>query len=233
MKIRMTPQFQERDRVNRADELAQALADDIINSRIYPGVKLDEQSLAERFGVSRTPVREALGQLAAMGLVQKVPHKGVVVLRITEERLREMFEVMAELEASCARFAAERMSTTERHELEALHRSTATLVQNGDHDGYKAINEAFHKLLYAGAHNQFLVDTAEATKKRVNPFRLAQFSTLGRLADSYAEHAAVVKAIVSGDGDGAAHAMRLHMSTVREATSELVAHAEGQSHTET
>jgi len=232
MRLTMTPQTDEPDRINRADELAQTLADDIINGRIYPGIKLDEQSLAERFSVSRTPVREALGQLAAMGLVEKIPHRGVVVLRITEERLREMFEVMSELEASCTRFAAVRMSTAERHELEDLHRSAATLVQNGDHEGYKAINDVFHTMLYAGAHNSFLVETAQATKKRVNPFRLAQFNTLGRLADSYAEHASVVKAILSGDGDGAARAMRSHMSTVREAFSELVAHSDDKTKTD-
>ena len=94
----------------RTDRLVRALSDEIVAGRLGPGARLDEQSLADRFGLSRTPVREALGQLAAIGLVEKRPHRGVVVAAFTVERMMHMFEVMAELEALCARLAARRMS---------------------------------------------------------------------------------------------------------------------------
>ena len=86
-----------------------------------PGAALDEMELARRFGVSRTPVREAIRQLAASGLIDARAHRAAVVARPSEERLLGMFEAMAELEALCAGFAAERMTGAERHALDLVH----------------------------------------------------------------------------------------------------------------
>src|SRR5689334_1128467 len=97
-------------RITRAEELRLALADEIINGSLAPGATLEETALAQRFNVSRTPVREALRQLAASGLVETRPHRGAVVANLSHERLAAMFEAMAELEAICAGLAAERMS---------------------------------------------------------------------------------------------------------------------------
>jgi DNA-binding GntR family transcriptional regulator len=110
-----------RARKTLAEELRLQLADEIVRGVLKPGVALDETELARRFEVSRTPVREAIRQLAASGLVESQAHRGAVVARRSEERLIGMFEAMAELEAMCAGFAAERMTGAERHALEAVH----------------------------------------------------------------------------------------------------------------
>ena len=166
--------------------------------------------------MSRTPVREAIRQLAASGLVEARAHRGAVVARPSEERLLGMFEAMAELEALCAGLAAERMTAAERGALEAVHEELRALIQGGDPQRYHEVNEAFHGAIYAGAHNAYLAEMTLATRARVQPFRRAQFRNLGRLAKSHVEHDRVVVAILRGDRAGAAGAMRVHIMTVRE-----------------
>lgn len=206
----------------RTDDLIRELADDIINGRLLPGIRLDEQSLAKRFGVSRTPVREALRELASTGLVEKQPHKGVIVATISTDKLAEMFEVMAELEALCARFSALRMTPVERKRLEKLHDKSMSLINHGDPEDYAALNNEFHTAIYLGAHNEFLQELALATRTRLSPFRRAQFRMLGRMSNSFTEHDNVVRAILAGDGEGAAMAMIDHMWTVKDASSDYV-----------
>ena len=126
-----------------ADELRLALADDIVRGLLVPGAALDESELARRFGVSRTPVREAIRQLGASGLVEVRAHRGAVVARPSEERLIGMFEAMAELEALCAGLAAERMTAAERAALEAAHEELRALIHGGDPQRYHEVNEAF------------------------------------------------------------------------------------------
>jgi DNA-binding GntR family transcriptional regulator len=200
-----------------ADELRLQLADDIVRGLLVPGAALDESELARRFGVSRTPVREAIRQLGASGLVEVRAHRGAVVARPSEERLIGMFEAMAELEALCSGLAAERMTAAERAALEAAHEGLRALIHGGDPQRYHEVNEAFHAVIYAGAHNSYLADLTYATRKRVQPFRRAQFRNLGRLAKSHLEHDRVVVAILRGDRAGAGAAMRLHIMTVCEA----------------
>jgi DNA-binding GntR family transcriptional regulator len=199
-----------------ADELRLQLADEIVRGLISPGAALDETELARRFGVSRTPVREAIRQLDASGLVEVRAHRGAVVARPSEERLIGMFEAMAELEALCAGLAAERMTAPERGALEAVHEELRALMHGSDPQHYHEVNEAFHATIYAGAHNSYLAEMTHATRKRVQPFRRAQFRNLGRLAKSHLEHDRVVVAILRGDRAGAAAAMRLHIVKVRE-----------------
>ena len=205
-----------RGRRTLADDLRLELADDIVRGLIAPGAGLDETELARRFGVSRTPVREAIRQLAASGLVEVRAHRGAVVARPSEERLLGMFEAMAELEALCAGLAAERMTGGERRALEDVHDRLRALIQSGDPQRYHEVNEAFHAAIYAGTHNDYLAEMTHATRSRVQPFRRAQFRNLGRLAKSHLEHDRVVLAILRGDRAGAAGAMRVHIMKVRE-----------------
>jgi len=204
-------------RVTRAEELRQTLADDIVRGVLLPGSPLDESELARRFNVSRTPVREALRQLATSGLVDTRAHRGALVAHPSEERLSGMFEVMAELEALCAGLSAERMSAIERRDLEAVHERMRSMIYNGDPQQFHEINEAFHGAIYGGAHNAYLAELTVATRVRVQPFRRAQFRNLGRLAKSHAEHDKVVIAIMRGDRPRASQAMREHIDTVRDA----------------
>src|SRR5262249_46381935 len=101
----------------RAGRVREMIEEGIVTGRYPPGMRLDETGLAERFEVSRTPLREALFQLASEGLVEMTPRRGTVVAEITPHRMVEMFEVMAELEAMCGRLAARRMSSSEQERL--------------------------------------------------------------------------------------------------------------------
>src|SRR6201995_403188 len=197
-----------------ADDLRLQLADEIVRGALPPGAPLDETDIARRFSVSRTPVREALRQLVASGLVEARPHRGAVVAQPTIERLTGMFEAMAELEAICAALAAERMTPLERHQLEAVHEELRVLSHAGNPDRFHAVNERFHKTIYAGAQKAYTAEMTVATRVRVQPFRRAQFRNLGRLAKSHAEHDRVVVAIMRGDKTGAAVAMRDHIELV-------------------
>ena len=199
-----------------AEELRLQLADEIIGGVLEPGAALDEMNLARRFRVSRTPVREAIRQLAASGLVEARAHRGALVARPSTDRLLGMFEAMAELEALCAGLSAERMTGAERRALEASHEQLRTLIQVGNPQSFHEANEAFHGAIYAGTHNDYLAEMTIDTRTRVQPFRRAQFRNLGRLAKSHMEHDRVVVAIMRGDRDGAGAAMRAHIMTVRE-----------------
>jgi DNA-binding GntR family transcriptional regulator len=203
------------DKITRAEELRLQLADEIVRGALRPGTALDETDIARRFSVSRTPVREALRQLVASGLVEARAHRGAVVAQPSIERLTAMFEAMAELEALCAGLAAERMTPAERHRLEAVHEELRVLSHAGNPDRFHEVNERFHNTIYAGSQNWYIAEITLATRVRVQPFRRAQFRNLGRLAKSHAEHDRVVEAILRGDRAGAAAAMRAHIGLVR------------------
>jgi DNA-binding GntR family transcriptional regulator len=202
-------------KVTRAEELRLRLADEIVRGVLPPGSALDETEIAKRFEVSRTPVREALRQLAASGLVDSRAHRGAFVAQPSLERLTGMFEAMAELEAMCAGLAAERMLAVERHALEAVHEELRVLSYDGNPERFAEVNELFHNTIYNGSQNAYIAEITLATRVRVQPFRRAQFRNLGRLAKSQAEHDRVVVAILRGDRTGAAAAMRAHIELVR------------------
>jgi DNA-binding GntR family transcriptional regulator len=203
-------------RKTRAEELRLQLADEIVRGALVPGTALDEITLADRFHVSRTPVREAIRLLAASGLVEVRAHRAAVVARPSANQLADMFESMAELEALCAGFAAERMTRAERRTLEDIHEELRVMIQSGDPQRYHEVNEAFHNSIYAGAHNTYLAEITLSTRARVQPFRRAQFRNLGRLAKSHIEHDRVVQAILRGEQSIAGSAMYAHIVTVRD-----------------
>lgn len=203
------------DKITRAEELRLQLADEIVRGTLAPGAPLDETDIARRFNVSRTPVREALRQLVASGLVDARAHRGAIVARPSVDRLTGMFEAMAELEAICAALAAERMTPAERRGLEIIHEELRGLSYSGNPDRFGEVNEDFHNAIYAGSQNTYIAEITLATRVRVQPFRRAQFRNLGRLAKSQAEHDRVVVAILRGDKAGAAAAMRAHIELVR------------------
>lgn len=203
--------------VTRTEELRLQIADDIVRGRLAPGTALEEMEIAKRYGVSRTPVREVIRDLAASGLVETRPHRSALVAKPSVDRLRGMFDVMAELEALCAGLCAVHMTKAERGQLEAIHAELADLTRRGDEANYTFLNDRFHTFLYSGAHNAYLAEITLATRARLQPFRRAQFRTLGRLALSYGEHDAVVRAILRGDKGEAAATMRNHILTVEVA----------------
>ncbi len=195
-----------------ADRVRLGLEREIVTGDLAPGMRLDEVRLAERYQVSRTPVREALMQLAASGLVEMRPRQGALVAAIGTYQLAEMFEVMSELEALCARLAARRMTPRERNELAALHEACRPCLESGEADGYYEMNLRFHEAIYAGSHNAFLEQETRKIRRRVSPYRRMQLHRPGRLADSHAEHGRVVEAIRAGDQELAGSLMKEHVA---------------------
>ncbi len=206
-----------------ASSLADQIAEGIAMGTYPPGCRLDEVELAERHGVSRTPVREALFQLGAAGLVTLRPRRGAIVPLVSAQRLVEMFDVMAELEAMCSRLAARRASAEECRELQARHADCQTAVEANDPNGYYQRNEIFHHLLYRLAHNTFLEEQALALSRRLRPYRRLQLRVRSRLASSYAEHQGLVDAICEGQEDLAAARSRAHVTVQGERFADLIA----------
>ncbi len=192
-----------------------------------PGAALDETSIAATFGVSRTPLREAIRQLEAIGLVKARARRGVVVAALSDRQLDEMFAVMGELEGLCARWSAIAMTAGRAAgSCSRLQEESERLVSAGQREAYVDFNNRFHEAIYRGAHNGFLAELALGVRTRCAPFRRAQFETLGRLAKSHAEHGAVVDAIQRGDADAAAQRdARPHHRGARRAVDEVAGEA--------
>ncbi|MDI5932800.1 GntR family transcriptional regulator [Halomonas kalidii] len=207
---------------SNAQRLRDALEDDIINGRRSPGERLDPETLCRDFEVSRTPVREAIQQLVASGLVTVSPKKGTFVARVGLDQLVEMFEVMAELEGMCGRLAARRITEEELVALrEALGRCEAA-ASAGDTDEYYYENEAFHHAIYAASHNGFLAEEARQLKQRLKPYRRLQLQVRKRMGRSLAEHREILTAIEHGDAERAERLLREHVVIQGERFSDFV-----------
>ncbi len=205
----------------RADRLADEIAASVLSGEFRPGIRLDEKMLAERYAVSRTPVREALRQLASTGLIDVKPRRGATVVRATSAQLETLFGAMAEIEATCARLSAITMTPLERRRLASFQDSMQLFVLQKDPEGFAAANLTLHTQIYSGAHNSVLADFATGLRRRLAPFRRAQFRTEGRLPRSHDEHRKVVEAILAGDAASAHAAMFHHMSLVEESFERL------------
>lgn len=203
--------------------LREQIEEMIAVGELKPGQHLDETELAARFGVSRTPIRETLIQLSSMGLVVIRPRRGAIVAELGPQQLVEMFEVMSELEATCGRLAARRMTAPEQQALLAAHQACEAAMLAHEADDYYYQNELFHEAIYAGAHNQFLVEQTRNLYRRLRPYRRLQLRVRDRLANSYSEHEAVVAAIVAGDGELAARLLREHVMIQGQRFADLMA----------
>jgi DNA-binding GntR family transcriptional regulator len=200
----------------RADNIAEELEELIFGGTFKDGDRLDEVRLAERFGVSRTPLREALQRLALSGLVELIPRRGAFVRQPGPVELMEMFEVMAELEAACGRFAALRITDAALADLRDANAKCKAAVEAQNADLYYAENERFHKIIYGVPGNSFLEQEAAKLHKRLRPFRRHQLRFRGRMARSMAEHEQIVTALSDGDADRAADALRRHVAVQGE-----------------
>jgi len=210
-----------RSRGGLSDEVCRKIADDIVLGSFAPGVRLDEAMLAARFKVSRTPVREALKQLASTGLVVYRPNRGSVVAEVTPAQLDQMFEAIGELEAACARHAAVRMSESERNQLCEVHAQARLAMQAGDADLYDDLNRALHSIIIRGSHNPTLIDLATSLRHRISTFRRTQFLNLERMAESFEEHSVIVEALLSRDAVTCYREMRSHLLFARSAAARV------------
>jgi DNA-binding GntR family transcriptional regulator len=166
-------------------------------------------------------VREALKKLATMGLVDCRPNRGSVVAAMSSEQLDQMFEAIGEMEATCARHAALRMSEADRRQLRELHRQGRCAMQAGDIDRYDAVNLELHTTIIRGCYNQVLIDMTLSLRHRVSSFRRTQFRNLERMGESFEEHSVIVEAILAHDVVTSYRQMRAHLLSARSATSRL------------
>ena len=191
--------------------IRRALENAIVDGRYPPGARLNPEALAQEFDCSRTPIREALQQLEASGLVQVLPKRGTYVSEWSAGELAERFEVMAEVEAMCARLAARRITDAELAQFEAVHAACRELAKAGDVEAYYLRNSDFHHCIYEATHNAFLAQEASRLHAMLQPYRRLQLQVRNRMARSFTEHDVVVAAIRAGDPETAAEAMRDHV----------------------
>src|SRR6202012_1791577 len=169
------------------------------------------------------PVREALRQLASTGLIDIKPRRGATVVRATSAQIETLFGAMAEIEATCARLSALSMTPLERRRLASFHESMLELALRNDGEGFATANLTLHTQIYLGAHNDIIAEYATGLRRRLAPFRKAQFRTEGRLPRSHEEHGNVVRAVLAGDALAAHAAMFDHMSLVEDSFDRLAA----------
>ncbi|HEY2658435.1 MAG TPA: GntR family transcriptional regulator [Caulobacteraceae bacterium] len=210
--------------------LAEQIRTLVLNGDLSPGDKLDEQVLAERFEVSRTPVREALRQLASTGLIELRPRRGAYVSALTPAQREEIFIAMTELEATCSRLAAMSMAPHERRNLRRMHETMGELASRGLIEEFEQANETLHDMISKGAHNEVLSDLTNSLRERLRPNRNIQFGSAGRLSRAHAEHEAIVQAIVSGDPAKAHASMLHHLGQAGGTFKEALSDQRGDSH---
>ena len=208
--------------MSQAFRLKQAIEDAVIAGEFLPGDRLDEVSLAERFGVSRTPIREALLQLGSEGFIDIRPRRGAIVSVPSPTKLFEMFETMAEIESACGRLAARRLTPENDAAMEAALRACEVAARAGDSEQYYADNRLFHEAIYRASCNGFLADQALVLHKRLSAYRRIQLRARNRLLQSLQEHAGVLEAIRAGDEQLAATRLHDHVLAQGERFSDMV-----------
>jgi DNA-binding GntR family transcriptional regulator len=194
--------------------VAARLRDDILEGVFPPGERLIELQLCERYDVGRATIRAALVELDAEGLVQRETNRGATVRRITVTEAVEITEARAALEGLAARRAAERATEAERGELRTLIEDMRAAVDRNDKLSYSKLNRTLHAALCRIARHTVAQDLVANLRNRAahHQFRLAVVP--GRAAESLEQHAAIVAAVVDGDGDAAEQAMRAHLASV-------------------
>ena len=195
-----------------ADRVRNAILQDLAMGTLMPGEPLDEKRLCERFGVSRTPVREAFLQLVAQGFAVSEARSSVTIPKLSLQHLRNLLELIGELEAIAARLAAKRATGPERTRIEAALERCQTVLGSESAEDYELANSAFHDSVYAASHNEMLAEQLHQLRMRVAGYTRNRFDSPGRAQRSYQEHAVVAQAIAAGDEVGAWRAMAEHVA---------------------
>lgn len=203
------------------DELLERLRQMIIAGDLNPGNKVPEKELCERFGVSRTPLREALKVLASEGLVTLTPNRGAMIADLTLEDLEEAFPVMGALEALSGEMACANVTDAEIDEIKKLHKAMVAHYEARELKSYFRVNQEIHKLILAAARNQTLTSAYRGLEGRIREARyLANMST-SRWTRAVEEHEQMITALEARDGAALAAILKSHLAnkfeTVKEA----------------
>lgn len=207
----------------RVAQIRAHLENEVLTQRRLAGERLDEQEIARLFGVSRTPVREAVRQLASTGLVTLIPNRGAFVSEVSPRELVQMFEVMAGLEAMAGGLAARRGTPEAVARIVRCHEACAVAAAEGDSDAYYAENSLFHTAIYAASGNDYLEAEATRLHQRLQAYRRLQLRVPRRIGQSLAEHGRIVEAIRGGDAGRAEEELRAHIAIQGERFSDFIA----------
>jgi DNA-binding GntR family transcriptional regulator len=197
------------------EEVAELLRQRIFKRELEPGSWIDELKLAEEYGISRTPLREALKVLAAEGLVTMKVRRGAYVTEVSEKDLADVYHLLALLESDAAGVVARAATDAELAGLSALHVELEASV--GDRDRFFAVNEQFHLRLLELAHNRWRDQMVADLRKVMKLNRHNSLFKSGRVEESLAEHRAIVDALLARDADAAQARMREHFTNGLEA----------------
>ncbi len=198
-----------------SDRIHQAIEAQISDGVLMPGDPVDEESLMTQFGVSRTPVREALLRLQTEGLVTPVSRGGHVVAKMDFAQIISVWELLADLEALCARYACLRMTDDERALLARVHQENAAIVTSGDDQAWGQANRRFHEVLYAGARNSYLRPEILRMRLRTAAYRSHAFAAVGHVPNAHEAHGRIVEAIQAKDAHQAAVAANDHLNPAK------------------
>ena len=205
--------------IKASDQIRARIEEAISSGQWLPGDAIDEAALSQEFGVSRTPIREALLQLQAQGWLSSQPRGGSIVAKMTLQQLLSLWELLAELEGVAARLACERMTEAEVAALREHHMASEAVVDAEDLQGWQQANLEFHEHIYRGARNPFLRQELLRIRFRTGVYRRHAFAALGRLRASFEQHQRVIDAFVARRAQAASVHMADHMRPGRDARS--------------
>ena len=199
------------------EQVAEQLRGRILAHTLGPGSWIDEQALAVEFGISRTPLREALKELASEGLVTMKLRRGAYVTEVSERDIAEVYHLLALLESDAAATVAHAASAAQLGELEALHRELEAMAS--DRDRFFAANEHFHLRLLEIADSRWRLQLVIDLRKVMKLYRHHSLFKQGRLEASLKEHRQIMAALKSRNAERAQQLMRQHLAHGREAAS--------------
>lgn len=204
---------------NRAlyEDVADRLREQIFAKILAPGSWLDEQSLAEQFGISRTPMREAIKVLASEGLVTIKMRRGAYVTEVARKDLEQIFTILSLLEGEAARETASKASEEELNQLDYWHHRLEKAAADRDIEQFFEINGKFHELIQEIAGNRWMNGVIDDLRKVLKLHRRDSLTSTGRLQNSLVEHRAILNALLKRDQAGAESAMRIHLARGLEA----------------
>jgi DNA-binding GntR family transcriptional regulator len=196
-------------------EVAELLRQRIFKRDLEPGSWIDEMKLAEEYGISRTPLREALKVLAAEGLVTMKVRRGAYVTEVSDSDLADVYHLLSLLESDAAGVVAQRASPAQLQELQALHEELEAAV--GNRDRFFALNERFHMQLLQIAGNRWRDQMVADLRKVMKLNRHNSLLKSGRMEESLQEHRAIMDALVRRDAEGTVRRMQEHFRNGLEA----------------
>lgn len=195
------------------EKILETIRDAILKGSLKPGERVSEPELAERFGISRTPIREAFRQLESEGYLEVVPRKGAVVASLSERDVVEFYAIKSILEGHAARIAAERMSDRDVERLEAINTKLMQIAAAGDIKSFFRVHDEFHELFIKVSGNDKLVELINQLVLKFNRLRLASLAQPGRMEISVQEHRKIIEAFRNHDGERAENLVR-HTATI-------------------